>query len=51
MIDMEDYREHEEMKAMSWLLGELDKGRVSGEQDGWLDADGAFRELEARVHG
>ena len=39
VIDMEDYREFERMKAMNWLLGELDKGRVSGEQDGWHRID------------
>ena len=51
VIDMEEYREYERMKAMNWLLGELDKGRVSGEQDGWLDADEVFSDLEARYHG
>ena len=39
VIDMEEYREYEKMKAMNRLLGELNKGRISGEQDGWLPAD------------
>ena len=51
VIDMEEYREYEKMKAMNWLMGELDKGRVSGEQDGWLPADQVFDDLEARYHG
>lgn len=51
VIDMEEYREYEKMKAMNWLLGELDKGRVSGEQGGWLDADEVFRDIEARYCG
>ena len=51
VIDIEEYREYEKMKAMNWLLGELDKSRISGEQDGWLDADEVFRELEARYRG
>lgn len=51
VLDMEEYREYEKMKAMSWLLGELDRGRVSGEQDGWQTADVVFDELEARYHG
>ena len=51
VLDMEEYREYEKMKAMNWLMGELDKGRISGEQDGWLPADAVFDELEARVHG
>ena len=51
VLDIEEYREYEKMKAMNWLLGELDKGRISGEQDGWLDADEVFRDLGARYHG
>ena len=50
VLDMEEYREYEKMKAMNRLLGELDKGRISGEQDGWLPADEVFRDLEARYH-
>ena len=50
VIDMEEYREYEKMKAMNWLLGELERGRVSGEQDGWIPADEVFRDLEARDH-
>jgi prevent-host-death family protein len=48
VIDMEEYREYEKMKAMNRLLSELNKGRISGEQDGWLSADEVFRDLEAR---
>ncbi len=51
VLDIEEYREYEKMKAMNWLLNELDKGRVSGEQDGWLTADGAFGELETMYRG
>ena len=51
VMDMEEYREYEKMKAMNWLLGELDRGRLSGEQDGWLSADEVFRDLEAQIHG
>ena len=51
VLDMEEYREYERMKAMDWLLSELDKGRVSGESDGWLPADEVFDGLEARYHG
>ena len=50
VIDITEYREYEKMKAMNWLLGELDKGRISGEQDGWLPANEVFRNLEERVH-
>lgn len=51
VIDIEEYREYEKMKAMNRLLDELDKGRISGEQEGWLDADEVFRALEAHYHG
>ena len=51
VIDMEDFREYEKMKAMNTLLRDLDKGRLSGEQNGWLPADAVFQELEARYHG
>ena len=51
VLDMEDYAEFERMKAMKQLLTELDKGRASGEQEGWLPADEVFRDLEARCHG
>ena len=51
VIDMEKYREYECMKAMDWLLSELDKGRLSGENGGWLPADEVFDGLEARLNG
>ena len=51
VIDMEDYREYEKMKAMNWLMGELDKGRISGEHDGWLSVEQVFDDLEGRYHG
>ena len=51
VLDMEDYAEFERMKAMKQLLTELDKGRASGEQEGWLPADEVFRDLEARCNG
>ena len=48
VIDIEEYREYEKMKAMNRLLGELEKGRISGERDGWLPMDQVFDELEER---
>lgn len=47
---MEEYREYEKKEAMERLLGELNKGRISSEQDGWLSADEVFRDLETRYH-
>jgi len=51
VIDMEEYRQYEKMKAMDRLLTELDKGRRSGETQGWLDADEVFSELEREYNG
>ena len=51
VIDMEEYREYERMKAMVRLLSELDKGRAAGESSGWLPTDAVFDDLEARYHG
>lgn len=51
VLDMEEYREYEKLKAMNWLMSELDKGRLSGEQDGWLPAEAVFDELEAHFDG
>ena len=51
VIDIEEYREFERMKAMDWLLSELDKGRLSGERDGWLPADEVFDDLAAQLRG
>ncbi len=51
VIDIEEYREYERMKAMDWLLSELDKGRLSGENSGWLQADEVFDKLEAQIRG
>ena len=51
VIDIAEYHEYEKLKAMNRLMGELEKGRISGEQDGWLPADEVFRNLEAGEHG
>ncbi|MCR4935496.1 MAG: type II toxin-antitoxin system prevent-host-death family antitoxin [Oscillospiraceae bacterium] len=50
VMDMEEYREYERMRAMDWLVSELDRGRRSGETDGWLPADEVFADLEAHCH-
>ena len=51
VIDIDEYREYERMKAASWLLSELDKGRLSGETEGWLSAAQVFDDLENQLHG
>ena len=51
VLDMEEYRQYEELLAKERLLSELEKGRHSGERDGWIDAESVVRELGARLHG
>ena len=50
VLDIEEYREYERLKAMNQLMSELDKGRLSGEQNGWISAEEAFSDLEKRYH-
>ena len=50
VLDIEEYREYEKMKAMKRLLRELEKGRRSGEEEGWIPAEDVFRELEEKYN-
>jgi prevent-host-death family protein len=50
VLDIEEYREYEKMKAMKRLLSELEKGRRSGEEEGWIPAEDVFRELEEKYN-
>lgn len=45
VLDMEEYHQYEKLLAMQKLMAELEKGRRSGEEEGWLDAEDVFREL------
>jgi prevent-host-death family protein len=45
VLDIEEYKEFEKMAAWRKLKGELDKGRQSGEENGWIAAD----EVRARL--
>ena len=51
VLDIEDYKEYEKMMALMTLMGELDKGRRSGDEEGWLSADDVREKLEARYRG
>jgi len=51
VLDMEDYRGYEKLLAMKKLTSELDKGRQSGEAEGYASAEGVFDELEGRFRG
>ena len=51
VLDMEEYRRYEALLAKEKLLSELEKGRRSGETEGWLDAETVFRELGEKYDG
>lgn len=51
VLDIEEYRQYEQLLARQRLLSELERGRRSGENAGVIRADDLFRELEARYNG
>lgn len=48
VLDIEEYKEYEKTLAWRKLKSELDKGRVSGEETGWISADDVRARLEER---
>lgn len=50
VLDMEEYRQYEVLLARQKLLTELEKGRRSGEEQGYLDAEDVFAELGVRYN-
>ena len=48
IIDIAEYEEYERFKAERWLMAELEKGRKSGEENGWLTIDDVKEHLRAR---
>ena len=51
VLDIEEYKEYEKLLALKTLMIELDNGRRSGEDKGWLDADEMRRQLGERYRG
>ena len=51
VLDMEEYQEYERMKALRRLRKEAEKGRLSGEEEGYIPFDDVFRELEEKYRG
>ncbi len=47
IIDIAEYEEYERFKAERWLMAELEKGRKSGEENGWLTIDDVKEHLRA----
>lgn len=48
VLDMEEYRQYEILLARQKLLTELEKGRRSGEENRYFDAEDVFDELGVR---
>lgn len=46
VLDIEEYQEYERMKAMNQLWAEIEKGRRSGEEEGWLTEEDVWKSLE-----
>ena len=51
VLDIEEYRQYEMLLAKQKLLTELEKGRRSGEEEGYLEMDTVFQELGVRYDG
>ena len=49
--DIEDYAVYEKIIAWRSLKKELDKGRSSGEENGWIPADEVWARIEERYNG
>ena len=48
VLDIEEYKEYEKMMAWRKLKPELDEGRRSGEEKGWIPAQEVRADLEER---
>jgi len=51
VLDIEEYKEYEKMLAWRKLKSELDKGRQSGEEKGWIPASEIRSHFEERYGG
>jgi len=51
VLDIDEYKEYEKMLAWRKLKSELDKGRRSGEENGWVSACEVKAHFEERYRG
>ena len=51
VLCIEEYEEYETMQAWRKVKLELDKGRISGEENGWKPADEVWSRIEERYGG
>ena len=50
VLHIDEYVEYEKIQAWRKLKSELDMGRRSGEENGWLPAEDVFKRLEERYN-
>ena len=48
IMDIAEYEKYERYQAELWLMSELEKGRKSGEEKGWLTLDEVKARLQAK---
>ncbi len=51
VLDIDEYKEYEKMLAWRRLKENLDEGRCSGEESGWVSAGEARTHFAERYHG
>jgi prevent-host-death family protein len=51
VMDIEEYKEYEKMLSWRTLKAELEKGKQSGVENGWIDAGEVRARLEERYRG
>ena len=49
--DSRKARSREQAQAMHQLLEEIEKGRRSGEEEGWLTGEAVIQYFEEKYHG
>ena len=50
VLDIEEYGEYEKMMARNTLMMELNEGRYSGEENGWMNAKEIRQQLTGRYN-
>lgn len=51
VLDIEEYEEYEKAQAWQKLASELNEGRRSGDENGWISADEVKKHFEERHRG
>ena len=51
IVDIAEHENYEKTKAALKLMCELQKGRVSGEQEGWLSEEDIENHFKVKVNG